>query len=208
MRTGESIGVLKIKMRSHDHKKIDKRYENGSGQSLSHRFASAFFRAEPSIENGFKSFEYEKVCAMTAYFANKCEDLLKVKLLKLLNYSDMIFYQRYGTSMSGMKYVHLPYGPVPQNYDILFGMMEADQVIHIEIEFDKGYERHRVIPDCADSEEGLTQGELDVLNQVYEKFADFGSVEISNYSHKEAGYLATQTGEVISYKYAKDIHLE
>jgi hypothetical protein len=43
------------------------------------------------------------------------------------------------------------------------------------------------------------------------KFADFGSVDISNYSHKEKGYSSTKKGtkkgEIISYAYAKDIQL-
>ena len=47
-----------------------------------------------------------------------------------------------------------------------------------------------------------------MLERVYEKFADFGSVEISNYSHREKGYMSTKQGEVISYTFAKDIRLD
>jgi hypothetical protein len=53
----------------------------------------------------------------------------------------------------------------------------------------------------------LSASELDVLERIYEKFADFGSVDISNYSHKEKGYSSTKKGEIISYAYAKDIQL-
>ena len=44
-------------------------------------------------------------------------------------------------------------------------------------------------------------------DRIYEKFKSFGSVEISDYSHKEKGYNATKTGQIISYAYAMDIEL-
>lgn len=54
-------------------------------------------------------------------------------------------------------------------------------------------------------EDILSDSELDVLEHIYNKFVDFGAVEISNYSHAEKGYISTSQGEIISYSYAKDI---
>lgn len=182
---------------------LEQNTEYRAGSKLS----SLFFSNAPSTENGFKTFDYEKLCAMVLFFAHKTTGILKVKLLKLLNYADMIFYQENGISMSGTRYVHLPYGPVPENYDMIFGMMAADHIAHIEVIFDNGFERHQVIPDCEIPSGILSPEDLAVLERIYEKFADFGSVEISNYSHREHGYRSTQQGEVISYAYAKDIEL-
>lgn len=53
---------------------------------------------------------------MVLFFAHESSELLKTKLMKLLNYSDMIFYKENGISMSGLKYAHLPYGPVPEHF--------------------------------------------------------------------------------------------
>lgn len=169
-------------------------------------FIDLFFSKTPCIENGFKGFDYEKLCAMVLFFASKGE-LLKTKLMKLLNYSDMIFYKENGISMSGLKYVHFPYDPVPENFDILFGKMSADHIVHIEVVYDNEYEKHQVVPECDIKEGVLSSGEIDVLERIYEKFKDFGSVEISNYSHKEKGYNSTKQGEIISYAYAKNIQL-
>ena len=166
------------------------------------------FSKEASINNGYKVFDYEKFCAMVLYFAHKCDGLLKVKLFKLLNYSDMIFYKENGVSISGTQYIHLPYGPVPQNYDILLGLMEADRIMHIQIEYENGFERHRVIPDQKVKNVVLSDDEISVLNWVYQKFADYSSSEISEYSHNERGYKNTKQGDVISYAYAKDIQLD
>ena len=46
-----------------------------------------------------------------------------------------------------------------------------------------------------------------ILDRIYNKFAGFGSIDISNYSHKEKGYAETKKGEIISYSYAKYIEL-
>lgn len=171
------------------------------------RVFEMFFTKIPCEENGFKKFDYEKFCAMVLFFAHKSPELLKTKLMKLLNYSDMIFYKENGVSISGLKYAHLPYGPVPENIDILLGMMAADHIAHIEVFYDNGYEKHQVVPEVELKNDFLTPDELAVMERIYEKFANFGSADISDYSHKERGYKETKKGEIISYSYAKDIEL-
>lgn len=179
----------------------DKEYRAGR------RFFEIFFSRIPSEENGFKGFDYEKLCAMVLFFAHKSTGLLKTKLMKLLNYSDMVFYKENGISISGLKYAHLPYGPVPDNFDIILGKMAADHLAHIEVIYDGAYEKHQVVPECDVPEGVLSDSEVEMLNRIYEKFKSFGSVEISDYSHKEKGYNATKTGQIISYAYAMDIEL-
>ena len=179
----------------------DKEYRAGR------RFFEIFFSRIPSEENGFKGFDYEKLCAMVLFFAHKSTGLLKTKLMKLLNYSDMVFYKENGISISGMRYAHLPYGPVPDNFDIILGKMAADHLAHIEVIYDGAYEKHQVVPECDVPEGVLSDSEVEMLNRIYEKFKNFGSVEISDYSHKEKGYNATKTGQIISYAYAMDIEL-
>ncbi len=171
------------------------------------RLWDMFFSRVPCEENGFKGFDYEKLCAMVLFFANRTSELLKTKLMKLLNYSDMIFYKENGVSISGLKYAHLPYGPVPDNFDMILGKMTADHIAHIEVFYDGAYERHQVIPDSDALDGVLSDAEIDVLNRVYDKFKNFSSSDISEYSHKEKGYKSTQKGEIISYAYAKDIQL-
>lgn len=171
------------------------------------RYFDLFFSKIPCEENGFKGFDYEKLCAMVLFFAHKSAGLLKTKLMKLLNYSDMIFYKENGLSISGLKYAHLPYGPVPDNFDMILGKMAADHIAHIEVLYDGAYENHQVVPECDVPEGALSDEEIEVLERIYEKFKNFGSVEISNYSHREKGYNATKTGQIISYVYAMDIQL-
>lgn len=183
------------------------RLEQTTEYRTGRRFFELLSSSIPSEENGFKSFDYDKFCAMVLFFAHKNVELLKTKLMKLLNYSDMIFYKENGISISGLKYAHLPYGPVPDHFEMLLGKMAEDHIAHINILYDGAYEKHQVIPEQDIPEGGLTDLELNALERVYEKFKDFGSSDISDYSHKEKGYQSTKEGEIISYTYAKDIKL-
>lgn len=166
------------------------------------------FSRIPCEENGFKSFDYEKLCAMVLFFASKNSELLKTKLMKLLHYADMIFYKKNGISISGSKYTHFPYGPVPERFDLILDQMKEDHIVHIDVEYKGDYEKHKVIPELGISKDILSDAELEVLELINEKFKNFGSVAISEYAHKEKGYKATKKGEIISYAYAKDIELE
>ena len=188
-------------------KTIEKLEENKEFRA-GHRILDLFFSNVPCEENGFKGFDYDKFCAMVLFFAHTSGELLKTKLMKLLNYSDMLFYKENGISISGMKYVHFPYGPVPDNFEILLGKMQADHIAHIEITCDNGYEKHQIIPERDIPLDEFSKEELNVLQRVYDKFAHFGSGEISEYSHKEKGYTSTKQGEIISYAYAKEIELD
>jgi len=175
---------------------------------IAKQFYESHFSSIPCEDNGFKGFDYEKLCAMVLFFSHKNSELLKTKLMKLLHYSDMIFYKENGVSISGLKYAHLPYGPVPENFDILFGRLSFDHIAHIQISYDNGYEKHQVIPECEIPNKILSDEELSVLERINKKFKDFGSSDISKYSHKEKGYCSTKQGEIISYAYAKDITLK
>ena len=87
-------------------------------------------------------------------------------------------------------------------------IIEDDKIAHIEVTFDGKYERHKVLPDSDLLDGVLTDSELDVLERVDKKFEYFGSVEISNYSHKEGGYRLTSPGEIISYNFALTMNLD
>ena len=197
-----------------DKKKISKllraieKLEENKDFRTGHSFFNLFFSNIPCEENGFKGFDYDKFCAMVLFFAHRSGELLKTKLIKLLNYSDMLFYKENGISISGLKYIHLPYGPVPDNFEFLLGKMQADHIAHIEITCDNGYEKHKIIPERDTLFDEFSEEELKVLQRVYDKFSHFGSVEISEYSHKEKGYTSTKQGEIISYAYAKEIELD
>lgn len=186
--------------------KVDRLEQNSERQGDDKTF-ELFLNGVPSEENGFKDFDYEKLCATILFFANKSTELLKAKLIRLLNYSDMIFYKENGISISGLKYSHMPVGPVPDYFDMILGKMAKDHIAHVDVFYDGVYEKNQVVAECDFPEGVLSDTEMDVLERVYEKFKDYNLEELSDYSYNEKGYKATKTGENISYMYAMDIQL-
>lgn len=93
--------------------------------------------------------------------------------MKLLYYSDTIFYKQNGISIFGVRYAHLPYGPVLGNFDILLSTMVADHIAQIEVLYDNGYEKHSVIREEEVTESILSEDELEVIGRVYQKFANY-----------------------------------
>lgn len=186
-------------------KKIEGLSEKQQG---SKGIAEQMMRSGPSIENGFKSFDYEKFCAMVLYYADRSKELLKVKLLKLMNYADMLSYRENSVSISGSRYLHYNYGPVPERYEMLLEFMEKDGLIRMEHFEDNGYEKVRIIALDKDPISDLSDDETLILNKVYDRFKDFGSKQIADYSHQEKGYQETKEFQVIPYSYAKDLSID
>lgn len=157
------------------------------------------YNYSPDVYSGFKKFNVEKLEAVILFFALNQANLYKTKLMKLLWYSDMMFFKNNVTSITGMKYVHQRYGPVPDNHSLCLSIMEALGVIELQEQ-----EYGDVVLPKADKSllDRLSKSELEVLKSVSSKFLYAKSKDISELSHKERGYQETELLEHISYEYA------
>ena len=58
------------------------------------------------IENGYKNIDVQLIKDLIYYISKKCNNLYKVKLMKLLWYIDNLYYNQYGKAMTGLVYTH------------------------------------------------------------------------------------------------------
>ena len=153
----------------------------------------------PNVYSGFKKFDVEKFMAAVLFFALNQSGLYKTKLMKLLWYADMRFFKENTVSITGMKYIHQQYGPVPTQHSMCLSILETLGIIELQEQ-----EFGEVILPKADKilMEKLSKSELEVLKTVNEKFFYTKANEISALSHKEKGYRETSLSELISYEYA------
>ena len=158
----------------------------------------------PSVYSGFKKFDVEKFIAVVLFFALNQSELYKTKLLKLLWYSDMLFFKENTVSITGMKYIHQQFGPVPAQHSMCLSLLETLGIIELqEQEFGEV-----VLPKGDESLiEKLSKSEIEVLKTINEKFFYTKAREISAASHKEKGYKETSLSEPISYKYAFELKM-
>ena len=151
--------------------------------------------------NGFRLLDIDKVADVIAYFANYVSNLYKVKLMKLLWYSDMMYFNSYGKSITGLVYQHMPLGALPLAHgEIIY--LPAVNVIGEES--DHGTAFH-IIPLENPANPMFSLEEHDILNKVALKLRDASGRDISSYMHDEEAYKITADKEIILYSQAYNI---
>ena len=156
--------------------------------------------AESNVFTGFRTFSAERLGAMAAYIAHRGKNIYKTKLNKLLFYSDFINFHLHGQSISGAKYIHVPFGPVPQKYgDVLALLADSGRVRLART----GRDATLIEPGFGDpADEILSAEERETIEWVLENYGRMSSAEISEVSHREKAYRFTRPGEEIAYRYA------
>jgi len=123
-------------------------------------------------------------------------------LYKLLYFSDFNYYEIYENHLSGALYKKLPYGPVPQKINaVIDKMIETKELQKIKTEF-HGYQQTRYIPLIKPDLTQIKASEIEVIDQVINQLSNYSAAEISNYSHNDLPWKATEEGDVIDYELA------
>jgi putative zinc finger/helix-turn-helix YgiT family protein len=164
---------------------------------------------KPDIFTGFREFSSEALMEMMVFFAAKPLGVLKTKLNKLIWYSDFLHFRRYSVSMSGAPYVHLPFGPVPNQYGLYLSSLNAIGTLNCtEMDFGDDIIGENLEATRSFESEALPETAGRVLEAVHRRFMQMSSREISRVSHEEDGYKNTQPGEFISYEYAEMLKID
>jgi putative zinc finger/helix-turn-helix YgiT family protein len=162
------------------------------------------FETEPNIYNGYKSFSSNKVSQMVLYFAYTLKPF-KTKMNKLLFYADFVCFRNTAQSLSGLKYVAIPYGPVPDEYEILFGVLSDKKIIDFNWQMTEYGEVAQLLasPNQKFDPTLFTSAELETLEFVANKFKNTSTREIVDISHKEPAWIENKDGnKTISFEYA------
>lgn len=149
--------------------------------------------------NGYRILNIEKVANVIGYFSRFVDNLYKVKLMKLLWYSDALFYARHGKAMTGLVYKHMPLGALPIAYDEII-YLPTVKVVEEMIYDDISY---RICPNKEVNISNFSLDELSVLETVANTFKNFKTREIVDYMHKEKAYKDTLPNQIIPFSLAK-----
>ncbi len=161
----------------------------------------------PDIYTGYLPFQPEKLMDMIAFFASDKDGVYKTKMNKLLWYTDFLHYRYYGVSVSGTSYVHLPYGPVADQYALFLNHLLREERINVrEVFFANG--SGEILVTVQPDDQAFSASEMEVLKAVHEHFRAMTSKDISSLSHEEEGYLETKEGQAISYNYADKLKVD
>ena len=155
--------------------------------------------------SGFKRLNMAKVFNAILFF---CKDgTFKTRLNKFLFYADFKNYKETSSSITGLRYIHLQFGPVPDNYEYYFASLVHDRTLTIEeVCFDEHCGEKLTSAKTPDITL-FSDRELKTLLFVKEHFEKMSSKDISEYSHQEKAYSQTSTGDFISYHYADELSI-
>ncbi|GHT38700.1 hypothetical protein FACS189437_00130 [Bacteroidia bacterium] len=160
---------------------------------------------ESDIRISVPDLQIEKLKNVLLYILERCAgkpNVGEMVLNKLLYFCDFNYYELYEEHLTGARYKKLPYGPVPQKLDnILNQMIDKSQLKRIKTEY-HGLPQTRYMPlEKADLTQ-LSAAEKTVIDDVILQMSDWNANKISEYSHKDMPWMATENGDYIGYNLA------
>ncbi len=152
---------------------------------------------------GKAKLNLSKEVEMINYIASKVSSLHKVKLMKMLWYSDNLHYKRNGISISGLVYSALPMGAVPEGYEqiVLLDGVKYDPVWYGE---NVGY---KFMPAPEFEVKELAESEIEALDAVILHLGYMNTDEIVHKMHSEEAYKCTDSNCFIPFSHAVDLTL-
>ena len=162
------------------------------------------FLYDPEVTGG-KALSLKVVTDMIRYFANSSgvTGLYRVKLMKLLWYSDALSYKRRGHSISGLVYRALPMGAVPIAYE---SIVDLSSIPCEEIDMGDGT-GYKFLPTESKEYLYLTAEDKDILDTVIRRFGKTPKNRLVKMMHMEDAYTETPPNDIIRFKYAQTLSL-
>jgi transcriptional regulator with XRE-family HTH domain len=155
-----------------------------------------------NIRVSIPELQVEKTKNVLLYLLEQCAgkpNVGETVLNKLLYFCDFNYYEIYEEHLTGAKYRKLPYGPVPQQLDIIINQMISEgQLQRIKTEY-HSFPQIRYLPLVKADLTRLSAAEKTVIDNVIQQMSNWNANKISEYSHSDKPWKATSEGDYISY---------
>ena len=124
----------------------------------------------------------------------------KTKLAKLLYLADFAWFYEHLTSMSGMSYRKIQYGPVPVDYFRAVDELFEEGKINIENAADGAMLISETSAARRDRLSDLSVNEKNLIGKIGDKWKRARTQEIVEFTHQQLPYLVSRENEVIPYE--------
>lgn len=153
----------------------------------------------PSDSNGYTKLDIDKIEAIISYLAKEDSELVKMKLMRRLWYSDALSYKKNGYAMTGLVYRHEPMGALPVGHYSLMNL----QGLNVKEEVSSAYDTVlHIYPDEEMDYSVIGNEEKEILDVVVEKFK--AHKELAEYMKEETVYKHTSVGAVIPFSLVRE----
>jgi len=162
------------------------------------------FNYQPDIFTGFKAFDREKTKQVILFYAER-QHPYKTKMNKLLFYSDFVHFRNTAQGITGLKYVAISHGPVPNNYEYLFEALVEEGLIAKEYTMTNFGEVEQIIPAGKFKFDSslFSTSEIEALEYIANIFKDTSAYDIVDRSHREPAWIENiKDKKIIPFTYA------
>jgi uncharacterized phage-associated protein len=125
-----------------------------------------------------------------------------IKLNKLLFYCDFVAYQRLGRPITGQEYFALKQGPAPRYGTRIRQEMEAAREIAIQNRETEAGPQIRTVALRKPNLKNFSSEEIALVTQVLQEYRASSGTDLSEKSHKFAGWSLAKERETIPYTVA------
>lgn len=150
-------------------------------------------------------FNVDKFKNVLLYILEKCggrANIGETALYKLLYFADFDYYEKHEEQMTGASYRKLPKGPVPyEAMDVFNAMVSSGDLRRTVVDY-FGYKQKKLLPQSGPNLKCLNGEELAVIDSVIERYANKNATELSELSHRDVPWVASNDDEVIGYELA------
>ena len=165
---------------------------------------------EPIALTGFKSLNIDKIANVLIAFIDRCNSNFndKLKLNKLIFYTDFLNYKTTGYSITGLTYRAIQYGPVPTYYSNIYGYLADECLIDSEwIKDSDGSAKETFAAKSPFDQSLFSESELDSIEIVIHKFKNTSTWDLVDIVHKEKAWIELHANKsTINYQeYAFDL---
>ncbi len=147
-----------------------------------------------------------KLAEMAVLFA-ELPAMWRTKLNKMLFYADFLHAKRHGRSISGARYVHMQYGPVPADfYALQARLVDGGDIDEVPAQEGDCSGTVFVASRPADRE-AFSAEELQTLKDVAAHFEGWTASRLVEFSHREPAWAETHDRETIPLAYAERLQI-
>jgi uncharacterized phage-associated protein len=146
-------------------------------------------------------FEAEKFVSAASYLAQRCPDMTKMKLCKLLYFADKQHLLTYGRPIIGDRYIKMDHGPVPSRaYNLI---KHDDRAKPEEQEFFNDYltvQGNDVKSISPPNLSYLSETDIEVLDEVIRTYGSLTASQLSKLSHREPAWQNADLNADLDYR--------
>lgn len=153
------------------------------------------------------SFNEKKFKHILHYVINRIgslENVGKTVLFKILYFIDFNYYETFEEKLTCESYRKLSRGPAPCHFDMVIeDLKDEKKIMEYQKNFkghDKDYSQRKYFSIVEPDISVLSGKELDFINKNLNIYSNFNATQISEYSHKDIPYRATEDKKIIDYE--------